>query len=149
MELVRKLTLGRRFFRFHIEFIYQYLKVKCSHLTLQGKCAKALSKVDTAIKMLQNMFEFKYEPGPSNYFYFSGYLSGLQVNTRNIQSFDMQKGYAAAMWFQIQENMLQDEKSLPVLFNCFVQGAGGFECYFKNRQIYYRSLGKNYTPPSK
>jgi hypothetical protein len=73
--------------------------VKCSQLTLKGKCAKALAKVDTAIKLLQNMFEFKYEPGPSNYFYFSGYLSGLQVNTRNIQPFDMQKGYAAAMWF--------------------------------------------------
>jgi hypothetical protein len=43
---------------------------------------KALEKLDTAIKILQNMFEVKYEPGPTNYFYFSGYLSGLQVNTK-------------------------------------------------------------------
>ncbi len=53
------------------------------------------------------------------------------------------------MWFLIHENMLQDDKNLPVLFNCFVQGAGGFECYFKGKQIYFRSLGKQYNPPSK
>lgn len=53
------------------------------------------------------------------------------------------------MWFQIADNMLQDDKNLPVLFNCFFQGHGGFECYFNARKLYYRVLPKNYTPPSK
>jgi hypothetical protein len=55
VDLVRKLTTGKRFYRCHIEFIYQYLKVKCADL--QGNTRAALTKVDTALRMLQHMFE--------------------------------------------------------------------------------------------
>ena len=84
VELIRKLTIGRRFFRSHVEYVYQYLKFKCSRLALKGRCLKAMIKVDTAVKIIQNLFEQRYEIGPCNYFYFSGYLSGIQVNTKQL-----------------------------------------------------------------
>ena len=89
LEIVKKLTTGRRFQRSHLEFIYQYLKVKCSRLALKGQCAKAKAKLDMGIKLLQNLFEQRYESGPCNYFYFSGYLSGIQVNTKQLPQSDL------------------------------------------------------------
>lgn len=77
VELVRRLTYGKRFFRCHVEFIFQYLKVKCSRKSLEGKGQQALAKVDTAIRMLQGMYDQKFEVGPQNFFYFSGFLSGI------------------------------------------------------------------------
>ena len=38
---------------------------------------------------------------------------------------------------------------MPVLFNCFSSGYGGFECYFIGFKLFYRILPPlNYTPPS-
>jgi len=59
------------------------------------------------------------------------------------------------MWFHLPENTLQDDKSLPILFNCFFAGYGGFECYLNQRRLFYRILpktsapGLDYKPPSK
>jgi hypothetical protein len=52
LEIVKKLTTGRRFQRSHLEFVYQYLKVKCSRLALKGECVKAKAKLDMGIKLL-------------------------------------------------------------------------------------------------
>lgn len=39
--------------------------------------------------------------------------------------------------------------NLPVLFNCFAEGYGGFECYLNpSYQVIYRVLPKNYSPPT-
>jgi len=57
IELVRKLTLGRRFYKCHIEFLYQYLKVKGASNCVKGRFKPALEKLETALKMLYAMFE--------------------------------------------------------------------------------------------
>jgi hypothetical protein len=41
-------------------------------------------KLDAGIKILQSMFEPRFEFGPTSFFYFSGFLSGIQVNTKNM-----------------------------------------------------------------
>jgi hypothetical protein len=38
---------------------------------------------------------------------------------------------------------------LPVLFNCYSVGFGGFECYFKENKLFYRILAPTpYAPPN-
>jgi len=38
---------------------------------------------------------------------------------------------------------------LPVLFNCFAEGYGGFECYLNpHYQVVYRVLSRAYSPPT-
>lgn len=39
--------------------------------------------------------------------------------------------------------------NLPILFNCFADGYGGFECYINQQfQVVYRILPKNYNSPT-
>lgn len=57
IELIRKLTYGKRFLRCHLEFIYQYLKIRSAKLCKNNKSNLALSKVDTSLKILIGMFE--------------------------------------------------------------------------------------------
>lgn len=48
----------------------------------------------------------------------------------------------------VQEELL-DPKNLPVLFNCYSSGFGGFECYFKQQKLFYRILPPSaYVPPT-
>lgn len=91
VELLRKLSQGKRFAKCHLEYMYQYLKVKGASLTLKAQGDKALAKVQTALKMLQVMFEQRFEPGPASFFYFSGHLSGIQVNTKTLPQGEFQK----------------------------------------------------------
>lgn len=42
-----------------------------------------------------------------------------------------------------------DPNDLPVLFNCYSEGYGGFECYINpSYHVLYRVLPKNYNPPT-
>ena len=42
-----------------------------------------------------------------------------------------------------------DPMNLPVLFNCFSEGYGGFECYINPQyQVIYRILPRHYSPPT-
>jgi hypothetical protein len=58
------------------------------------------------------------------------------------------------MWFNISTNFMtegkmQDPQNLPVLFNCYSQGYGGFECYFNQNKLLYRILPPiAYQPPT-
>ena len=77
-----------------------------------------------------------------------------------------QKGYTLAISFKClifsgsggppsphgtQGEVIQafDPNNLPVLFNCFAEGYGGFECYLNpNYQVIYRVLPRSYSPPT-
>lgn len=39
------------------------------------------------------MFEQRFDIGPTNYFYFSGNLSGIQVNTKDFATYPFVKVY--------------------------------------------------------
>ena len=43
------------------------------------------SRINYCTKMLQAIVEQKAETGPSNYFFFSGYLSGILLNSKPLQ----------------------------------------------------------------
>jgi hypothetical protein len=58
-------------------------------------------------------------------------------------------GFSIALWFSLEEQTSIHEDRLPILFNCYSQGYGGFECYVVERKLFYRILPKNqYTPPT-
>jgi hypothetical protein len=89
----------------------------------------------------------------NSYFYFNGFLSGILLNTKNVQPWHFTKGFAACMWFNVSQVMaegkMQDQGNLPVLFNCFSAGSGGFECYFNKTKLFYRILPPSpYQPPT-
>jgi hypothetical protein len=85
---------------------------------------------------------------PFNYFYFSGQCSGIKVNTKNSQNWPFTKGFGAAIWFCLEDRTCISEDKLSVLFNCFSQQYGGFECYFVERKLFYRIIPRVYTPPT-
>lgn len=58
---------------------------------MKGQGDKALGKVQAAIRMLQAMLEQRYDQGPASFFYFSGHLSGIQVNTKTLPHGEFQK----------------------------------------------------------
>lgn len=95
-------------------------------------------------------------PCVKNFFYFNGYLSGilLKAPSTTPQLWPFSKGFSACIWFNLSHLMTKehaqlDSKSLPVLFNCYSAGFGGFECYFKHTKLFYRILPPQvYTPPS-
>lgn len=53
------------------------MKVKTTEKCKGGKSEDAMMKIEAAIKMISCMYEQRFDVGPSNYFYFSGYLSGI------------------------------------------------------------------------
>jgi hypothetical protein len=75
------------------------------------------------------------------------------LNTKTVQPWHFNKGFAACMWFNVShvmaEGKMQDPNNLAVLFNCFSSGFGGFECYFNKTKLYYRILPPSpYQPPT-
>jgi hypothetical protein len=82
--LIKRLSTGRRFQKCHLEYIYQYLKIKSESLCKKGRSSHALIRLESSIKIIQGLFEQRFDIGPQNYFYFSGFLSGIQVNAKAI-----------------------------------------------------------------
>lgn len=99
-------------------------------------------RIDYCTRMITAIVTRKREMGPQNYFFFSGYLSGILLNSKPLQAWPFVKGFSACIWFKIHEYQasLQDPYNLPVLFNCASNGFGGFECYFNKNKLFYRIL---------
>jgi len=118
------------FERCHIELIYQHVRIDSQ---------KYLSR---ALNILSALLE--HQSVPQSYFYFNGFLSGILLKQQSTQPWPFSKGFAACIWFNISQLMLegkmQDPQNLPVLFNCYSCGYGGFECYFNQSKLLYRIL---------
>jgi hypothetical protein len=53
------------------------------------------------------------------------------------------------VWFRLEDLDYSTIDYCPILFSFFKEGIGGFECYFIENQLYYRSLPAIYSPPGK
>ena len=87
----------------------------------------------------------------SPFFYFSGSDSGLQWDSQSssASAWPFSKGYTCLLKFKCHAGQVFDPQSLPVLFTCFAEGYGGFECYLNAQfQIIYRVLARTYSKPT-
>jgi hypothetical protein len=57
------------------------------------------------MKLLKSMVEQHRDIGPDNYFYFSGYMSGILLNSKQqlTQQWPFGKGFAVNVWFCLLE----------------------------------------------
>lgn len=74
-------------------------RVKAQGLTAgkQGKTGAQVTtmegydRIDYCIRILKAMVTRKLEVGPQNYFFFSGYLSGILLNSKPLQNWPFMK----------------------------------------------------------
>jgi len=102
-ETVRKICQGHRYLKCHVELIYQYARVVVTKMHAKWNALvideqkeptadwlhkfellanKAYHKVLYCMKLLKSMVEQHRDIGPQNYFYFSGYMSGILLNSK-------------------------------------------------------------------
>ena len=92
IPIIRKICQGRRFLRCHLELIYQFTKTKVNKIIAKAKAKRVMlddsndyegyARINYCTKMLHAIMEQKNELGPQNYFFFSGYLSGILLNSK-------------------------------------------------------------------
>lgn len=105
LSIIGKICQGRRFLRCHFELIYQYVKTQVNKIMARVKAHGLLGqqvspatgekkssssmqgyeRIDYCTRMLQAIVTHHREVGPQNYFYFSGYLSGILLNSKPLQ----------------------------------------------------------------
>lgn len=62
------------------------------------------NRINYCTRLLQAIVTRKREAGPLNYFFFSGYLSGILLNSKPLQSWPFVKGFSTCLWFKIHEH---------------------------------------------
>ena len=112
LVIIAKICQGRRFLRCHFELIYQFVKTQVNKILALVKARSLASssgghspkgrhetppslegyaKLDYCTRMLQAIVSRSREIGPLNYFYFSGYLSGILLNSKPLQNWPFVK----------------------------------------------------------
>ena len=143
--------------RCHLELIFQHVKCSVFHIKkralasdLEQEDSAGFKQMDYSLRLLHAIVTKRREIGPRDYFYFSGYLSGILLNSKN-KPWPFAKSFSVCLWFQIcdRQSELQDPHNLPVLFNCSSNGSGGFECYLNGNKLFYRILPPNNNFPPK
>ena len=101
---------------------------------------RILTAIEVINTMLsnENMFD-----GPHNFIYFNGYNSGISMNRNSFS-----KTFCISVWFRLEDINYSQLKYCPLLYSFHKDQVGGFECYFVENQLYYRTLGPVYQEAS-
>ena len=83
--------------------------------------------------------------GPENFFYFSGYGSGLKVKDTYLSYLSeptIQKRFSFCGWFRVEEPSRKTPPKVgyPILFSVYFGDSGGFECFLQSEGSSYKLL---------
>ena len=74
-------------------------------------------------------------------FYFSDKDSYIEINPLLVKEKAFANGFAISIWLRIEfSNSHLISGEYPTLFSIFCNNHGGFEAYFDNNTLYYKTL---------
>jgi len=126
LRLIKQITIGGRFSKLHFELIYGYI-------------AKNPDDLLGALQLIENMICVDNSHIPM--FYFSDTDSYIEIypNLNTERAFN--SGFGIAIWFRLEFlNSERSNEEYPTLFTIYSHGQGGFEAYFNENTLYYKTL---------
>jgi len=135
MELIAALVEHVGVRRSNTYFLYKHLA--------QSRTDASLLRA--SLQALRTILQPTRQAHPSNYFYFSGLGSGIEVSTRAFEAFPFVKGISMCVWLRLEE---YQTCAVSRLFVFHSKEYGGLEAYFVRSKLYYRTLpAADYMPP--
>ena len=126
LKLVKEITIGGRYQKHHFEMIYSYI-------------ARNPEDLYSSLKLIENMIWVDKNHIPM--FYFSDHDSYIEINPLLVSEKAFANGFAISIWLRIEfanSHLMSGE--YPTLFSIYSDNHGGFEAYFDNNVLYYKTL---------
>lgn len=132
LKLIKEITIGGRYNKSHFETIYSYI-------------ARHPEDLYGSLELIEQMISVDNSHIPM--FYFSDYESYIEINPLLTTEKAFMGGFGFAIWFRLEYlNGHQTGPEHSTLFSIYSNGHGGFEAYFENNTLYYKTLsGKGYV----
>ena len=126
LKLIKEITIGGRYQKHHFETIYSYI-------------ARNPEDLYSTLRLIENMIwvDKNYIP----MFYFSDHDSYIEINPLLVKEKAFANGFTIWIWMRIEfSNAHLISGEYPTLFSIFCKNHGGFEAYFDNNTLYYKTL---------
>jgi hypothetical protein len=141
LKLIKAITIGGRFTKLHFELIYSYIALNPTDLLW------SLQVIEHMIWMSNSHFNNSetVNNGIANInlpmFYFSDKDSYIEINPILATEKAFPTWFGIGIWFRTE--FLNSDRSgdeYSTLFTIYSNGQGGFEAYFKDNTLYYKTL---------